>query len=389
MTASEKILQKRLITAGLSAADWDRVQAGLKDRAFWSARVQNVRFLQTAQGDLGSLLANARNADGALTSRAQIVSDLMRTAKEEGIATGAGGLTDPGSSKRGATIVDTNAGLARGYTDFVAGNTKGARTAYPAWELVRIEPRINQRDWIGRWESEGGERPEGRMVALKDDPIWTDISAFGDPWPPFDYGSGMGVADVSFEECVRLGILEDDWLPPEDSDPVEDFNAHLEESLTFNGTDDPAWLWLKEQFGDQVKYADGKITWQADAIVDAVKNTPVGERTAIRLGIPTDDARTMAEKTGVDISGLKLTTDTGMVRHALGSHGAGAEMRPGQIPITDADISLLPQVWRSPDRVAQEADGIVFSKRLATGELRLVVTKEGNQLVAKTLYKKA
>ena len=48
MTASEKLLQKRLVTSGLSSNDWDRVAAGLKDRAFWSARVQNVRFLQTA-----------------------------------------------------------------------------------------------------------------------------------------------------------------------------------------------------------------------------------------------------------------------------------------------------------------------------------------------------
>ena len=103
--------------------------------------MQSVRYLQTAQSALGDLLSGANNADGALTSRAQIVSDLMRTAREEGIAKGTGGLTDPGSAKRAAVIVDTNAGLARGYTNFVASNTLGGRTAFPAWELVRVEPR--------------------------------------------------------------------------------------------------------------------------------------------------------------------------------------------------------------------------------------------------------
>ena len=42
------------------------------------------------------------------------------------------------------------------------------------------------------------------MVALKEDPVWTRISRFGQPWPPFDFNSGMGVEDVSHDELRRV-----------------------------------------------------------------------------------------------------------------------------------------------------------------------------------------
>ena len=261
MTAAEKLLQKRLVAAGIDSLGWDVVQAGLKDRAFFSARVESLRFLRRAQSRLGDLLSTARDADGALASRARIVSDLMAAAREEGIATGSGGLSDPGSVKRAAVIVDTNAGLARGYTAHVAGSGRGARLAYPAQELVRVEAREQERDWRGRWTAAGGKLFGGRMVALKDDPVWERISRFGVPYPPFDYGSGMGVELVSYEDAVAIGLIAPDWDPGQ-SDPVADFNSRLEADLEISGESDPAWLWLKDVFGDQVEIADGKVRWR-------------------------------------------------------------------------------------------------------------------------------
>ena len=262
MTASEKILEKKLVASGLNSEEWKIVQTGLRDRALFSSRVGAVKFLQDAQSRLSDLLSNARNADGALTSRAQLVSDLMRSAREQGIATGAGGLTDPGSSPRAAVIVDTNAGLARGYTSWIAGNSKGARTAFPAQELVRVEPREKPRAWTSRWTEAGGKLYGGRMIALKDDSVWHAISEFGVPYPPFDYGSGMGLADVDFEECVSIGLLPPGWTAPEAS-PVESFNAHLEDDLAVSGESDPAWHWLSDVFGRQITLADGKVRWSA------------------------------------------------------------------------------------------------------------------------------
>ena len=45
------------------------------------------------------------------------------------------------------------------------------------------------------------------MIALKNDPVWTALSRFGRPWPPFDYDSGMGIADIDRETAETLGLL--------------------------------------------------------------------------------------------------------------------------------------------------------------------------------------
>ena len=50
MTPSEKILQKSLAAhPDLDSADWAALPAGIRDRAFFSSRVESVRFLDTAR----------------------------------------------------------------------------------------------------------------------------------------------------------------------------------------------------------------------------------------------------------------------------------------------------------------------------------------------------
>lgn len=260
MSAQEEILRKQLITSGLSSQEIEQVFTGLKRRAFFSARVESVRFLQKAQQQVADYLASAPREDGALTSRASAISEIMAKAREEGIDTGTGTLTDPGSVSRAKVIVDTNADLARGYVSHVAGASKGARLAFPAQELIRVEERESKRDWLPIWQNAGGQFYAGRMIALKEGPVWSKISRFGVPYPPFDYGSGMGVEDVDYDESLRLGVISEDYKP--EGDIVEDFNAKVEAQLEFKGEEDPAWQFLKSSFGDQITYKDGRITWQ-------------------------------------------------------------------------------------------------------------------------------
>lgn len=47
------------------------------------------------------------------------------------------------------------------------------------------------------------------MIALKNDPIWEEISEFGLPYAPFDYNSGMDVKDVDYDEAVELGLIDE------------------------------------------------------------------------------------------------------------------------------------------------------------------------------------
>lgn len=60
----------------------------------------------------------------------------------------------------------------------------------------------------------GGKLYDGRMIALRNDPIWRGISRFGSPVPPFDFNSGMGLEEVNRFEAEALGVE----LPEDDLD---------------------------------------------------------------------------------------------------------------------------------------------------------------------------
>jgi hypothetical protein len=66
------------------------------------------------------------------------------------------------------------------------------------------------------------------MIALKTDPIWTDISAFDLPYAPFDYNSGMDLRDIDRDEAVDLGLIdEDDTQNPEELSLNEGLSASV------------------------------------------------------------------------------------------------------------------------------------------------------------------
>jgi len=106
---------------------------------------------------------------------------------------------------------------------------------YPALELKRMFARhvprgfkvgpkgaiipVPDDDWPSRWEAAGGElTDDGRMVALKSDPIWQALGdgdggyddTLGNPFPPFAFNSGFMTFEVSRKEAVELGLLGQD-----------------------------------------------------------------------------------------------------------------------------------------------------------------------------------
>lgn len=353
MTPEETLLLRNLAASGLPSAEWARIPAALRDRAFFSSRVESVRFLDACRTRIAELLAAAKNADGAVTSRAQAVSDIMRTARRSGIATGRGGLLDPGSAARAALIVDTNAAMAAGYARAEIANAYGARLAFPAQELVRVEPRRFPRNWPAIWQAHGGTLHRGRMVALKDDPVWLRISRFGHPYPPFDFNSGMGVEDVSRDEAVDLGVIPDDYRPPEES-PLAAFNDGLQAEVAFRN--DGAWQALRRAFGDLIRQKDGKIAWRNDLIREAfTSNKPF----TIRLG---EASGALLDKLPESIpaqalAGKQLTvTQTWLDNKRKDgtdhrAHFYPLESDPRNIPLTVEDLERIPSIWREPDAV--------------------------------------
>ena len=251
MTAAEQILQRALVGSGLDTAGWQQVAAALRNRAFFSSKVEEARILYYARKMCAEVAAGTRSAS-------EFRRDMRALLTKMGYPEGDGSITDIYSKSRLDVIRETNVGQARGYAQHVEATTAGALAAFPCQELLRVYEREVPRDWIARWRDAGGRFWGGRMIALKGDPVWSRISRFGTPWPPFDFNSGMGVEDIDRDEAEELGILAPDDPPP--SPAKMDFNAGLSAEVEFDEAS-PEWAWLKESFGDQIRLRDGMAVW--------------------------------------------------------------------------------------------------------------------------------
>ena len=265
MTAAEKILKKALIGSSLNSREWNLVQAGLRDRAFISSQVESMRILHAARRMV------VDRAGGQL-SASEIRRDLRKVISSTGYRPPEGKegtLQDLYSKRRLDTIIKTNVEQARGYVRHLDGMKPGAFAAFPGQELIRVRERKEKRDWATRWKNAGGRFYNGRMIALRDDPIWERISVFGNPFPPFDWGSGMGVRAVSRRDSIALGVVTDNEV----RDKVQELKAEkpvsMNENLAVSVTPEEESE-LRQAFGDQIAIENGEARWR-DGLVSGLK----------------------------------------------------------------------------------------------------------------------
>lgn len=319
---------------------------------------------------------------------------MRRLAITEGLGTGRGGLTDVASRTRLGLIFDTQLRMAQGFAQRKMDLDADVLDAFPAQELVREEDRKMPRDWESRWTAAGGELVDGRMVALKTDPVWTKISRFGTPWPPFDFGSGMGITDISREEAEQLGLIEP-GAPVVAED--EYFNQQLAASAENVDVE-----FLKASLGDQVRIKDGKAEWVGNLIGSLVRDivesdtagrplkTEEWRGRTLDLGAATSRAIEKAAP-HYDLTGSHMQLRPDNVHKLLRDHGTKGEKRKDQRPMTAKDIELLPFVWREPDSVEKGNRGrsMVLKKKLL-GEFHVVEwgTKDGKWWAPTTGYVK-
>ncbi len=252
--AIEEFAAKTEVPSWARTAEWSGVPVQLRRRAFFSAAVADARALSEERKAVADLLQGG-SKDGKIYRRDTAISGLQAVMRARGLDTGdPDALTNPAAEERIKLVIDTNRAQAQGYARFKRSSTGGALLAFPAQELVRVRNSGQPRDWRARWIAAGGTLSEGRMAALKEDPVWTALSRFGTPYPPFDFNSGMGVRDLSRREALRLGLIAEDWQPARD--PVGDFNAGAAADV---GGIDPALLkLLGELFGGAIEIAGGK-----------------------------------------------------------------------------------------------------------------------------------
>lgn len=256
--AVKKLGRKSLVTSQLNSEQWSRVPLALRERAFFSSRVESARFLQLGRDSIADFLTSALDpASGALKTggRADFIKQLQDFALNNGLGSidpdgkVPNSLTNLASERRLGLIFDTNTRQAQDYGYWEQGMDQDVLNAYPAQRFIRVKPVKEPRDMHQHHEGE---------VRLKTDlAFWTGLNRdFGVPWGPWGWGCGHDVEDVDRDEAIRLGLLK----PGQNLKPVqEDFNARLESSVS--GLDGDMQHSLKGIFGDQIQIRDGTARW--------------------------------------------------------------------------------------------------------------------------------
>lgn len=226
--AAEKVRSKQVTPRAMSTAQWDMVDAQIRERAFFMAGVDNARILSAFQHVAKEIAAGRMS----LPEGRRKLREFLAAIGYEPAAEDAGTLKDLTSRRRLDVALQTNADLAAGWAQRKAGLLD---IANPGQELYRAKQARVPRDWASRWAEAAaavnweGVARGGQMVALKTSPIWVELSGFGYPYPPFDFNSGMWVRPVSDDDCEALGLLADEeWLDKQLAEAEEGLNEGAE-----------------------------------------------------------------------------------------------------------------------------------------------------------------
>lgn len=365
MTAADKILKKALVGSGLDSRQWSAVQAGLRDRAFFSATVEDVRVLGAFRTACARLAAGETDPSAArIEMRDALTAAGYRPPDAE--EQGPGGVRNLMNQRRLDLILKTNVEQARGWAQHTEGTTPGALLAYPAQRLVRVRQRRMPRDWTARWKEagdavgwQGACRDE--FVALKLSPIWAQLSRFGTPYPPFDFNSGMGVEDVGKRKARELGLLEEGVSGERTETPnvgagtqspsvVPSFNANLQATLEGIRGDSDEGQFLTRTFGDQVDIRNGVVKWKGELIQDVLAGRAKRAEFGVcsRTFMDKADAGGISSETIQAFSGRKISFSHQFFVEHGGKHLDPNEPYEHLVP---EEFELLPALWRSPDRV--------------------------------------
>lgn len=230
-TPFREALKRRAVQAimptNLNTEDLQSIPVDIRERSLFSARNNLDQVLRTLGDAVDRILepqtrigadgkpytAGLDDAQARVMLRDQL--NALGYTPPEGKA---GTLQDLGSDERLDLVIRTNVEMAQGYGQWRQGQDEDVLDAFPAQELTRARASRVERDWPSRWADAAQASGDtdaaamlakhGRMVARKDSPIWISLSRFQQPYPPFDFNSGMDVSDVGYSEAVKLGVIK-------------------------------------------------------------------------------------------------------------------------------------------------------------------------------------
>jgi hypothetical protein len=273
--AAEAISAKTPIGTVLRSAQLAKLPAELWRTGQLSSAVESLRVLQAIQERMEGLLKmeaeQLASGKEATFDRSSFIDAVGKIAREEGLTPAdpdlRGGMQDITSIPRLGLIYDMQEAQAFGRGKFEGDQLEGALLLYPAQELTPSTARVPRQDWEERFAAAcaaagdylalGVLRSTGRMVALKTSLVWEKLSRFGNPWPPFDYGSTRQLADIDREETISLGLMSADA----ELQPIAaDRETRIAASVQGLGS---AYLEkLQAWFGDQIEITGDTAMWR-------------------------------------------------------------------------------------------------------------------------------
>jgi len=221
MSPSAFIAQKVPVPSEMLTRDWSRVQAETRERAFFMAAVTNAEILdvfQSAAEDVAAGKVNKARAREIIRERLAALGYKPAPGTE-------GGIKDLTSFQRINTVLETNHANAQGWAAYQ--KHLAAVRVFPAKRMVRLTLKKEPRNWPQRWRLAGAAIPAAvaavglnvaDMSAHLTHPIWWKLSRFQQPYPLYDFGSGMGDKILPLDEAKELGI--DQPPPPENPTAV-------------------------------------------------------------------------------------------------------------------------------------------------------------------------
>lgn len=327
--AVDQMAGRTVAGSPMLSKEWEQLPAEIRLRAMFSARVEHERTLSEMQSRILSGLSGEK-VDGATMDRSRFVEEMSQMVRATGYkrpeGTSRKSVQNLRSRARLELIWNMNVAQARGYAKWLADMNPDALENEPCYELIRVMDRMEIRNWPQIWADAGGAfydgagsnddypNAPGRMIAKKTDPIWTRISRFNTPWPPFDWGSGMGLRDIGIDEAEAFGIVkpEDDFHEDARKVVVTAAGFNAGHSSSASNLPQPSKESLRSAFGDAIRFDNDRILLQRNLTpeTDEQRKLDIGQSLARR-------AREVADA-GRDV-----------IRRAIGSENGALALPPG------------------------------------------------------------
>ncbi len=294
--AVDRLGKRTPLGVALSSAELALLPVEIREVSFFSAHVECERILSAMQARLLRAVSLQReklaNGKEITMDRARFIGEMQDELHALGYTpekpSDIGTIRDLSSAGRLGLIWDMQMAMAFGYANWKASFDPALIEAAPCWELVRLEERVDKRPWLEIWQDHGGKLYDGRMIALCSDPIWIWISEFGVPWPPFRWGSGMGLKKIRWREANALGIpgIDDPQVPPK-----MDFAEGVQASR--KGISPPSEDRLRSEFGDSIRFDQETISFHPTHDPD---EQSVSQQLTLRAKAIADDGRDQIER---------------------------------------------------------------------------------------------